>query len=204
MEQMYTLELSIAEPALARLEAAGWVIVVAKAAGGKAPNVAWLAARAKARTTIRWEERYGVFASETALRCGAEVDVRCLVYPAHDRHVYPYAGGRFGPPVYEAGVPHGHYDVRNDHRAAVTFGLLQSASIDSRPVLSPLNAVVLPADFRADFTAVPRLYVWAQPAAAARGILTEVPAGAATIEFDGARPAKSCRYDGDATAFVEA
>jgi hypothetical protein len=200
--ETYTLELSIAEPALVRL-GSGCAVLIAKATGGKAPNVAWLAIPAAARTTIRWEERYGVYASETPLRCGAEVDVRTLVYPARDRHVYAYAGGRFGVPVYEAGVPHGHFDVRNDEQATVTFGLLQRASVDSRPVLSPLSAVVLPADFRADFTAVPRLYVWAQPAAAAHGIVTEIPAVAEALEFDGASPAKSCRYDAETTAFIE-
>jgi hypothetical protein len=203
MERIYTLVLSIAEPDLRTLASTGCMVVVAKATGSSAPNVAWLAAPGKPQTTIAWEERYGLYASETPLRCGAEIEVASAVYPAVDRHVYPYAAGGFGLPAYGMRVPHGHYDVRNDDRAAMTFGLLQRAWVDSRPVQSPLNAVVVPADFTADFTTAPRLYVWTQRAVAACSVLPNIPPTAKTIEFDGAHRARSCRYDGEATAFVE-
>lgn len=203
MERVYTLVVSIPQAELAPLESAGCVVVVAKAAGSAAPNVAWLVASAKIRTTIAWEERYGLYASETPLRCGAVIDVACGVYPAVDRQIYPFAAGAFGASAYGARVPHGHYDVRNDDPTAMTFGLLQGAWIDSRAVRAPLNAVVVPADFTADFTAAPRIYVWMQRAVAAHSILPNVPATATTIHFDDVNRWKSCRYDGATTAFVE-
>jgi hypothetical protein len=203
MEQISSLTLSIAKPALARLEP-DVLIVIAKATGNSPPNIAWLAIPAKERTTIAWDERYGLYASQTPLRWGAEIEVRSSIYPAVDHHVYPYAADRFNDPLYGNRVPHGHYDVRNDDPAVMTFGLLQTAWIDARAVRCPLNAVVVPENFTADFAVVPRIYVWTQRAIAACSVLTEIPGTARAIEFDGANASKSYRYDVDGTAFVEA
>jgi hypothetical protein len=202
MGQTCTLLLHIDAEGVAELAATGSRVVVAKPAGSAPPNVAWLAIEPRTRISIAWEELYGVFASNTAVRSDSTIAVASRVHPATERRIYTYDGLRFADARTEARIPPGHYDVWNAGPAAATFGLLQAASVDGTVLQSPLNAVVLPADFTADFTPDTRVYVWTQRGAETGAIIGEVPRHAAVLAFGGQHRSRSYRYDGSGAVFV--
>jgi len=202
MTDGYTLELDIDEVACDALRRDDAVVVVAKPAGNADPNVAWLTLEVVPRTTVSWREsRYGVYASGTAVSGGAVVEFLDRVAPAIDRMTYRFGGGGFGEPVAVAGVPSGHYDVRNETASPATFGLVQSATVNGSEHLSPVHAVVVPPGFTADFAAAAKLYVWVRSRIAA-GSIVAPSADVTTIAFDRERRARRCRYDGAMRAFV--
>ena len=203
MGQPCTLLLEIAADDLGELAAADRRIVLAKPAG-RGPHVAWLTFEPRARRTIVWDDRYGVFAARAGARIGARIDVSSCVYPAAARMIYTFDGATFAEARPEVRVPPGHFDIWNAGPSAATFGLLQRATIDGVTVSSPLNAIVLPADFTADFAPVERVYLWAQHGVEPGAVIREVPADAAVIAFDRPGGARTYRYDLGASAFASA
>ena len=204
MGQPCTLLLEIAAEGLGELVAADRRIVLAKPAGAGPPNVAWLTFEPRHRRTIAWDDRYGVYAARAGVRIGAPVDVASCVYPATARKVYTFDGATFAEARPEARVPPGHFDIWNAGPTASTFGLLQRATIDGATVSSPLNAIVLPADFTADFTPVERVYLWAQHGLEPGAVIRDVPANAAVVTFDRSGSVRTFRYDLGASAFASA
>jgi len=204
MGQRSRLSLEIDAEGLAALTAAGSRIVLAKPTGKGSPNLAWLTFEPRALRTVVWEDLYGVFASRAGVRVGATIDVATCVFPAAERQVYTFDGARFAEARPENRVPPGHYDVWNAGPSASTFGLMQSASIDDATLSTPLNAIVLPADFTADFTPDERVYVWAQPGVKTGAIIDTVPANAALAVFDLRNRIRAYRYDVEASAFTPA
>jgi hypothetical protein len=202
MGQTSTLILEIGAEGLAVLAAYGRRIVLARPTGKGPPNVAWLTFEPRARGTIVWDDQYGVFASRTGVRSGATVDVASRVYPATARRVYTFDGAIFAEARPEARVPPGHYDVWNAGPTATTFGLLQRASIDGVTLSTPLNAIVLPPDFTADFTPDERVFLWAQHRIETGAVLDDVPPNAALATFDNRNRVRTYRYDLDASAFA--
>ena len=203
MGQPCTLLLEIAAEGLGELAAADHRIVLAKPTG-RGPHVAWVTFEPRARRTIVWDDRYGVFAARARARIGAPVDVASSVYPATARMVYTFDGETFAEARPEARVPPGHFDIWNAGPAAATFGLLQRATIDGATISSPLNAIVLPADFTADFASVERVYLWAQHGVEPGAVIREVPANAAVVAFDRTGGARTYRYDLGTSAFASA
>jgi hypothetical protein len=189
---------------LGALTAAHARLVIAKPAGNAVPNVVWLAAGAKAATTVRWAETCGVFAAEVAAGSDDALRIIDSVHPAVDRRVYPFYGDAFGEPAEAPRVPHRHYDVRNASPSARSFGLLQDATVDGTPRRSPVNGVVLPPGFTADFTMGAKLYVWMESGDVARGGPPQMPDNAAIIALEPERPAMEYRFDDETAAFVRA
>lgn len=191
----YSLVLDVDDAALRRLSKTRVRIVVAKPSGNSKPNVAWLADEPGRTTTIRWDEAYGLYAAQVPVRDGAHIAIIAAAHPAADCVIYPFAGMAFGDPVMDGLIPRRHYDVRNDAAGAVTFGLLQEATINDRVVRAPLNAVVLPPGLTADFAAVKTVYVWMQAEIEGGSIISHVPADAAVVAFDPAHRVHRFRFD---------
>jgi hypothetical protein len=192
----YTLVVELDAAGLADSSEDGLRLVVAKPSGSNRPNVAWLARDPGERTTISWDDTYGLYAAVVPERDGLPLRVVASVYPAPDGAIHPFVGTAFGEPVADGRIPRGHYDVRNDDECAVTFGLLQTVTIDGqRSIPTPLNAVVVPPGFTADFTAVTTVYVWAEAGVDGSSVVSQVPPDATEVTFDAAHGARRCRYD---------
>jgi hypothetical protein len=204
MVTTYTLVLAIGDASLRALTDAQARLVIAKPAGNAVPNVVWLAWSPKAATIVRWDERYGIFAAEVPAANGAALRIIDSVHPAVDRQIYPFYDNAFAEPADAPRVPRRHYDVRNASPVARSFGLLQDATIDGTPRRSPVNAVVLPPGFTADFTIGAKLYVWMQAADIAEGVATEVPDNATIVALEPEHPAMAYRFDDETAAFVRA
>ena len=204
MVTTFTLVLAIGDASLRSLTDAQSRIVIARPAGNAMPNVVWLAWSPAAATIVRWDETYGVFAAEVPATTGAALRILDTVHPAVDRRIYPFYGDTFGEPTDAPRVPRRHYDVRNASPVARSFGLLQDATIDGTPRRSPVNAVVLPPGFTADFTIGTKLYVWMQTADIAEWVAPEVPDNAAVVMLEREHPAMAYRFDDESAAFVRA
>lgn len=202
MAQTYSLVVELDDASLRSLTDAGFRLVVAKPAGNAAPNVAWLAAKPQTVNRIEWDETYGLYAAEKPPRIDEEIEIAALLYPAADQCTYPYTGGRFGEPIPTSRIPRAHYDVRNDSMFAATFGLVQTATINAAMVRSPLNAVVVPPDFNADFTSMTILFVWAQQAVVGGSVITTIPNEAAIVRLSAVRREAYCWYDHAGACFV--
>jgi hypothetical protein len=200
----YTLVIELGAAGLRHSAERRLRVVVAKPSGASKPNVAWLAREPAERTTISWDDTYGLYAAVVPERDGLPLSVVAAVYPALDGAIHPFVGTAFGDPVSEGRIPRGHYDVRNDEdELAMTFGLLQTATVDgqrSTPV--PLNAVNVPAGFTADFTAVTRVYVWAEADVGGGTVVSQMPPDATEVAFDAAHGARRCRYDVESGTFT--
>ncbi len=196
----YTLVFEIDDESVRTLSAAGLRLVVAKGAGRSRPNVAWLAREPHRHTTLTWLERYGLYAAENRLGDGLRIRAVATVDPAADRAIYPFDGMEFGAPADSADIPRGHFDVRNDAQLGATFGLLQTAVLDGETATSPLNAVVVPHGFTADFSAMTTVYVWTGTASGG-SIIARVPEEAAVIRFGAEHPATTYRYDAKTSTF---
>lgn len=196
MKRPYRLVVEIDDDDRARLRA-GARIIVAKSSGTADPSLVWLTCPPAARTVVEWEELYGVYASEIPARDDSVPAILDLVYPAQAGAVYPFTSSGFAAPR-EAAIPAGHYDVRNESQTAYSFGLVQQAFVDGRPVIAPVHGVTLPPGFTADFTRRAQACVWlafAPDGGAGTGV---APPAAAFLAFGAERSAR-CRYD-DATA----
>jgi hypothetical protein len=201
MSDRYELEIEIDDAARDALNRAQLTTVVAKPVGNAAPNVAWLALRA-APATIVWDEtEYGVYASETPIRRGVVLRVTAEVWTALEGMTYGFSGRAFQPPQVAAGVPRGHFNVRNETTAAGTFGLVQAVTVNGAPCRPALNAVVLPPGFTADFAAATRLYVWTEPLTVS-GMVVGAPNDATMIAFDREHRTRRYRYDRSGAGFV--
>ena len=202
MSQTYRLVLEIDADSSLALAGEDRRVVLAQPAGNAQPNVAWLALPPISLTTVEWTATRGLYAAEAALRNGAAIVARWLVHPAVDGTAYAFSGASFDM-LRDAGrIPRGHYDVVNDTPNAVVFGLLQDATVNGKTVRSPVNAVVLPPAFRADFAVPARVYVWTQRAIATGCIAPAVPADAALVVFERALVAKRCVYERATGAFA--
>jgi hypothetical protein len=204
MVTTYALVLAIGDASLRALTDARARIVIAKPAGNAAPNVVWLAWSPKAATIVRWAETYGLFAAEIPAGNGTALHLIDSIHPAEDRRIYPFYGNAFGDPADGPRVPRRHYDVRNASAVPCSFGLLQSATIDGTPRRSPVNAVVLPPGFTADFTMGAKLYVWVQNTDVTDGGAPEIPDNVTIVALEPEHPTMAYRFDDETAAFVRA
>jgi hypothetical protein len=170
-------------------------IVIARHGADGVGNVAWLAWPPSGSDIVVWDESYGLYAATAAPRDGQLVKIAAALETARDRSVYPFDGDAFGERQRTAHIPARHYDVRNDSAGAITFGLLQPASVNGSAGGSlPRNAGVVPSSFSADFMALTRASVWTQPDAPS-GSIVQVPATAAVLALSAHRRTARCRYD---------
>lgn len=202
MAQRFTLTLDLGDTSLAALLAAGARLAIAKPAGVFAPNVVWLACDPVPRTTIIWDEVYGVYGAMVPSHDGARIRILDARYPAADRALHPFAGGGFGTPVSSERIPPNHYGVDNHTRCRAMFGLLQAASVNGIAVRSPVNAATLRANSGADFVAVTKLYVWAGPPVETGSVTARIPPSATLVTFTPDGPAKAYRYELASSSFA--
>jgi hypothetical protein len=201
--QMCIVTIEVADPGLRFLARSGTRLVLAKAALGHAPTVAWLAWDPARLNTVTWHETYGIYAADIPEHDGAPIRLRTSVYPARERSLYLYRDPAFGNPHPSERIPPGHVDVSNASASAAAFGLVQTATVNGDVVRAPVNAVVLPPAFTADFNAVTTVHVWAQAGVAGGTIVPDGQRNGRVIAFDAARPERRFRYDERTATFAE-
>lgn len=202
MATSYQVVLEIADHDVEDLRHRGYAVAVAKPAGTALPNVVWFSAPAAARTVFAWQESaYGLYASQTPPKTSTALRPDDEIYPALPRARYAFGPGGFGAPVGAPDIPRGRYELVNGTTGSITAGLVQRATVNGADVRSPLNAVVLPPGFTAEFVPATTLYVWLQRSAAP-GTVIEPARDAVAVVLGARRRSVSYRYDPDAARFV--
>jgi hypothetical protein len=200
--QRFILSLDIDRSSVSAFRAAGARLAVAKPAGTLPPNVVWLTCEPLPRITIAWDEVYGVYAALVPPRTGAPIRILEARYPAADRALHPFSGDRFAAPVASERIPLGHYDIDNRAPFTVTFGLLQTATVNRTRVRSPVNVSTVAPSSGADFVAVTTLYVWLGAPLETGSAAAQIPAYAALVSFTPDDPIKTYRYDAASSRFT--
>ncbi len=185
--------------AMKRLGKSGPRVALAKSTPGKLPSAVWLTLPLSRAVAVSWSEQYGVYAARVPSRAGEPIVPIAVLDPVDDRTVVPFLGDTFGPTVRERSVPERHFGIHNLAAFPAAFGLIQMAVIRARRFAAPLNIVVLPAGFTADFTTEADLHFWIEPRVTAGIAPATIPSDALRIRLDRDRVAKTYRYGDMAT-----
>ncbi|HEX6292032.1 MAG TPA: hypothetical protein VFZ66_22790 [Herpetosiphonaceae bacterium] len=207
----YTLELLIDEDDLRIIKGAQQNIVLAKPTGDNAsPNVAWQSFDPFQENSVTWSEEYGLYASNTKIVNGARIAKMSGVKSATDKAYYSFrSDATFYGPNQDGDAPGiGQYRIFNEMPSsqypALTFGLMQSATINGRLSDSrPLNAQYVPASQQVTFTPLTTVYVWLQSTLTSGTVITEVASKHTEVIFGGSVTTITLRYDSSRGMFVK-
>ncbi|WP_430013551.1 hypothetical protein ACQY1Y_21710 [Microcystis ichthyoblabe FBCC-A1114] len=207
----YTLDLSIDAANLQIMKAAQLKITIAKPVGASSPNVTWLVFDPFQGNKVQWEEQYSIYASPNQVIQNGAVITRLSEtdFPANDAAYYSFdSTATFqGPFIDSDAPPRGSYkainNMPNTQYPALTFGLQQKASINSKGINpSPLNAAVVPAMFPVTFTPLTTVYVWLQASYTSGTVITRVNGNATIVTFGGSVTEKSLVYNPATGTFI--
>jgi hypothetical protein len=203
MPTCYEVVLEIDGDDVRDLRKRAYAPAIAKPPGAALPNVIWFTTPAASQTVFAWDEDdYGLYASLTPARPAAVLRPDAEIYSALPRTRYTFGESGFGTPVTAPGVPGGRYHLANGAPVAITAGLLQRATVNGTNVGSPLNAVVLPHGFTAEFAPATKLYVWLQSPAAPGTVIASLPDDAVEITLNDLQRTMVYRYDRLRSRFV--
>jgi len=202
MVTRFTLVIAMGADALSALAEAQSCLVLARSAGNAPPSVVWLTLLPAPATFVCWDEIYGLYAAELAGSVDVALRIVAEVYPVEDRRIYPFSGTDFGTPISAPRIPRDCFDVYNLTQSAMTFGLLQDATVDGFVRRSAVNAANVAAKEKADFSAAATLFIWVQPADAAANAVPDVPADATVVVLDHKHPHMAFRFNAQASEFT--
>lgn len=156
-------------------------LVLARAAKGARPNVAWLTWIPASTNSVSWAEQYGIFVASVVNVVGRPLRIVAATEAVSDRTLTVYSEAGFASSELLTHVPRRRYDVRNDAPFPLMFGLSAKALVNGETVESPLNAVVVPPGLTVDFSAPDVLYAWFSRWTESGTIIDGVPHDAASI-----------------------
>jgi hypothetical protein len=189
----YTLETNFSNEDLARIQATGSKIVVAKPSDGGTPSVAWIAFHPSQCNSMEWSEEYGIYASRAALQHGALLThISRTTIPTQDAKVYEFADGYFRPPT-PGGQPGSFYALNSSENDSkyLTFGLYQNASVNGQTMKgNAISAASVLYRSTAQMTPYTTIYLWVQSEVESNTVLTVVTS-----------PMTKVRFGSDATKF---
>ncbi len=197
----WTLVVVLDDAGLALLGRERARIALARGSGRARPNAVWLAWAPQPVTTICWTAPYGVYAAAVSERNGAAIRLLASA-PALERAVHPFLGDGFASPIGCEALPRRHYGIRNDSPYTHAFGLLQSATIGETALDPPLNAVVLPPGFSADFTDFDMLYLWARAGVWGTTVTAEIEPPVTAFAHTSGERTMRYRYDAQTRLFA--
>lgn len=195
MTNRFNLMIEVAPLRMRALSDGGLRVALAKSGSRGDASVVWLAWQPLLYNTVSWTESYGVFAAQTPGRAGELIIPVASRYPAINRAIHSFAGTRFLAAVRDAAVLPGRYDVRNDGKTTLAFGLLQAVTLNTSRLLTPVNLIALPPGCAADFRSQSEIYLWADAGAASATTTAGVPEHAIHIPLTSSITTMSCRYD---------
>ncbi|MEW6732591.1 MAG: hypothetical protein AB1489_14780 [Acidobacteriota bacterium] len=192
------------------IKAAQLNIILAKPIGGGAPNVAWQSFDPFPDNNVEWTEEYGLYASTTQVNNGARITKMSTTgYPAQSGAYYSFtSNATFNGPITDGNVPPANsYKIVNDMPSsqypALTFGLMQSASINGVAAqFRPINAQTVLSKLDVTFTPLTTVYVWLQAQLVSETVITSVTSRHTKVTFGGPITSHTLKYDRNTGMFV--
>jgi hypothetical protein len=129
----YQLQINIDPLYVAQIVQAGQQIVISKQATPAGPPLAWLAFSPYPSNHIEWQDQYSVYTSETLLQSGATIS-QLANHTAVGGTAYGFNGDVFSVTAPHSTLESGTYEVVNQSRQTLTFGLAQGASLNDSPL----------------------------------------------------------------------
>lgn len=206
----FQLDLSIDTVDLRILKAAQMRIVLAKPVGSANPNVAWLSFDPFEGNSVTWTEEYGLYASNSELKAGAQiVKISSAPFPAQDGKYYAFKSDAtfYGPNSGGDVPPLNSFRVFNEMPTSqyplLLFGLMQSARVNGKTAeFRPLNANQVPAGTSVTFTPLTTVQVWLQSNLVSGTVLVDVISKVTQVTFGKDINKQQLKYDPNKGQFV--
>lgn len=210
MADKYSLTLKIDELSLKIIKAVQLKVTLAKPIGQQGPNVIWMVFNPIENNTIEWPDEFGIYASPNkTIENGTVISKISEVFPAQDGAYYSFdSSAAFKGPFIDGGAPMpGQYKINNNMPQSsypkLTFGLEQIASINGIGVNpTPINAIILPAEFSVLFSPLNTILVWLQWQFTSGTIITSVNGDATAVTFGGGITDQTLTYNPITGRFV--
>lgn len=192
---------------LQRFLASGSNLVVAKPSGGGTPNVAWIVFRPMVNNTMTWEDKYGIYASNSEIVNGARLDQMSKTeFPAMDGRIYALNPAGFFGPSSSGGIS-GTYSAVNNYnnlpKGYLTFGLFQNASINGAEATgNAVSAAPVIYNSQVDMTPFTTIYLWIQSQVTSNTVVTVVTSPMTEVTFGGNTRQASLAYNPNTGKFV--
>jgi len=191
MASSYSLKIELTPAQLENFYAAGSQIAIAKAsAEGGSPNVVWQSLRPNKTLVMTWEEKYGIYATETLLKGGALIEslsttdgdaLKGKGYTLRPSGVFAGPEGERSPGSYFA------KNLYSNANESLGMGLFQKAELGSGSALpgNPVSYAMIPRAGEAVMTPFTTLYVWIQSSVQGGSVVTEVTNPQTSVKFGG-------------------
>jgi hypothetical protein len=151
----YQLNITIDNPGLSAIYAAGQAITIVKSvvsnptSQGNLP-IAWISFQPLAHNTVSWIENYNIYGTTTQLNAGATiVQTSVTGVPVQTGWIYTFAQGQF---TGAQGGSTSTFNMNNQQGGMFNFGLSQQAIVNNVTVMAPLSAIPVLNNESATFT----------------------------------------------------
>jgi hypothetical protein len=140
----YELEIQIDEDLVQKIDKADQQIVITKQVAGSGSPLVWLTFPAFQMTTVTWEDKYKVYASNVQLQHGATIKQMASL-AADARCAYALETNVFEPDAPQSTLGSGTYEVINGTVDILTFGLSQAATLNHNHHIEPVSSAIFAA-----------------------------------------------------------
>lgn len=203
----YTLNIAFSKEDLKIIYVTGSNVIVAKPTMGGKADVAWQVFKPMQANTLNWEEEYGVYASTSSIKDGAELtQLSNVPVPAAINKLYTLeSNSTFSGP--SSGGSANAFSVLNkyDVKEYMTVGLYQNAKVNGTEILNnAISAAGVMLNFTATMTPFTTVYVWLQSHVKSNCVVTTVTSPQTKIIFGGGINNVSVKYDASTGHFIPA
>jgi hypothetical protein len=205
----YEIDLAIDSASLGKIFAAGQSVTLVKSAlvGSAVANgnlpVAWISFQPQQQNNVSWEEDYLIYATQTQLQAGAQIVMSSVTAsPVQDQILYQLQSGAFTPILGQGS--HGTFDAENQMQstALMSFGLAQSATINGKQSVSPLNAIPVLYNQEVTFTPIEQVSVFLSSINNNGVVISQVASTALDVILTSQTPKATVTFNSATNTFV--
>jgi hypothetical protein len=198
----YTVNISISAADVSRIWQAGQAVMFAKpmfgaVTGAKAYTatvVGWIAFLPYESNQVSWEAAYYAYATTSPMTPGTSITVNSTCpQQAQTGMVYLFENG-----VFTAQKGSGEYIfIRNMVSGPLlSFGLVQTATVNHQQMTSPVNAIMILYHQEATFTPEENVYIFLASSSSGGTILQAIPQNALAVPLTAQSPTANVGYNG--------
>lgn len=194
----YTLDISIDSTGLEQIR--GETISIAKTVtasmvGGNLAT-AWISFEPAQHITVTWTEDYYLYASTSEAKGGATIDMTSYTDSAiQSGQLYTYGtASTFSSAPADTGTA---FETKNFQESPKpwTMGLAQEATVAGKTTMSALNAVRVPYNQHASFTAIENISIWVSSIQNNGVVLSQIADTALAVQLTSQKPTALLGFD---------
>ncbi|WP_420573795.1 hypothetical protein [Kordia sp.] len=212
----YKLQIFFSDNELRAIYETGANVIISKPSiNGNDPNVAWQVFKPFNANTITWEENYGIYASTSELKSGAELNQLAFIpigasmgklYKLESNATIdgPLSGGTKGFYTLTNNYSEGTIpETENSKKRIMTLGLFQDANINGMNIKgNAVSAAPVLLGSTATMTPYSTVYIWLQSQIRSNTVVTTITSPKTALRFTDNMHEISVSYDIDSGKFV--